>query len=745
MLKQKINNITDIIEMEYLQSVQDSLGRIVGITTALLDPSGVPLSRPTNLHAYCSMMQASSTGVQMCMKTNTQLININKETRQPSIVTCPNSGLKTAAVPIFFGDLYLGSWLIGQIRMDNIDFQLIEETAQKAGFSKEEAKKNIAMLPIISETEFENILSFLVTSTKTMTDLVTVNATLNKKNNELAKLAKQLDVSLAAFKEFINLTDIGTYLVDFETGELIMCSGAYKEMFGITEDEFLGKYCFHYMKQDDFCPFCPKSKLLDENGEPAPPYIWETYNKIANMWLSITSRALRWIDGRMVMMTTFINITQRKLEEERIAYLAYHDQLLNIPNTVKLNKDINEKYNENSYLIFFDIKGLKNINNVYGRAAGDALLHVISLWFGEFVNDNITFYRMSGDEFALFVETGTEEEIKTFSDTAFSRFDSPWIVDMGGFEQRIYSGIQIGIIQITFPIGSHSNLLNLSEKVLAFARNASKPILFDDTMDQQYREHMNLIVSLKSCVLNDMEGFSLNYQPVVDANTGKWIGLEALCRWNSPLVGNIPPDIFIQEAEKLGIISAIGNWVLEEAIQQTKQWKLDELSDFSLSVNLSPIQLRDKELITSTLDILKKYDYPHSKFSLEITESAEVQFDEITLNLLSNLKDAGIQLSLDDFGTGYATFSNLKNLPISILKTDRSFISGIEGDKYLQHTLRTMVDFAHLAGLTVIAEGVETAHQHEIVKQNGANYIQGFYFSRPLTKEVLGDNLDKFK
>lgn len=746
MLRNKINNITDIIDIEYLQTVQDSLGQIVGITTTLHAPNGAALSKPTNLQAFCKMMQASPEGYQMCINTHQSLIDANKKTGELSIITCPNTGLKGAGIPIFFEGQYLGSWIIGQIRMEDVDASLIERTAKKAGVSEEDAKENIAKLPILSPQEFENILNFLVTTTQTITDIAAVNTMLNRQNHKLAKLANNLDNSLAAFKEFINLTDIGTYLVDYETGKLIMGSSAYKEIFGVTDEDFSNHTCFHYMGHKDFCPFCPKSRLLDENGNPNPPYVWELYNENADLWLNITSRALKWIDGRMVIMATFVNITEHKREEERIAYLAYNDQQLNIPNALKLNKDINEKYNENAYLFFFDIKGLKNINNVYGRAAGDALLNAITSWFGEFVDDSTTLYRINGDVFGLLVENSNEEEIIDFSNTTFSRFDSPWIVDMdGGIKQRIYSGIQLGIIQVTAPVESYSTLLNLVEKVLSFAIKANRPILFDEQMDQQYREHMELIVSLKSCVLNDMEGFSLNYQPVVDAKTGNWIGMEALCRWNSPDVGNVSPNIFIQEAEQLGIISTIGYWVLEEAVRQTKQWKLDKLTRFSLSVNLSPIQLRDKGLITNILHILEKYDYPAEKFHLEITESAEIQFDEITLNLLSKLKSTGIKLSLDDFGTGYATFSNLKNLPISVLKTDRSFIIGIEEDEYLQHTLRTMVELAHFAGLTVTTEGVETARQYEIVKENGANNIQGYYFSRPLSNEMMEEKLHNFK
>ncbi len=740
-----INKVTDIIDIEYLQAVQDSLGRIMGVTTSLLNPDGESISRPTNLHSFCALMQTSEIGVQMCRETNKELIEISKRIRTTAVITCPNSGFKSAAVPIFLEDNFLGCWLIGQIRLDDIDYKLIEETTLKAGLPLDKAREYVSGIPVVTDEEFDNIINFLVTTTKTITDLVIMNDTLNKKNSDLSTLNNKLDASFATLKEFINLTDIGTYLVDYDTGQLIMCSNAYLELLGMTEEECLGRTCYSNLGMDDFCPACPKSDLLDENGIPTEPVKWEHFIRISNIWLSITSRAIRWIDGRMAILTTFMDITERKREEQKISYLAYMDQHLNIPNAVKLNVDINNTYSKNTYLIFFDVKGLKDINNVYGRPIGDALLMAISEWFSKYVDEYITFYRISGDDFAILLEQTTAEDAMNFAAASFNRFDSPWIVNTEGIDQRVYAGIQIGVIQISNPVDSHSTLLNLGEKVISFARKANKPIFFDNEMDEEHQKHTKLFVSLKSCVLNHMEGFSVNYQPVVEADSGKWVSIEALCRWNSPDVGIIPPNIFIEAAEQLGIISSIDSWVLEEAVSQTKRWELDKISDFSLSVNISSILLRDRGLVTKILDILEKYDYPTSKFSLEITETVEVQFNDTTLKLLSEIEAAGIQLSLDDFGTGYATFSNLRNLPVNTLKTDRSFINGIEEDEYLQHTMRIIVDFAHSAGLKVTAEGVETARQHEIIKQNGANYIQGFYFSKPLTKDDLEKNLNNFK
>lgn len=735
MAEKQMRNVTDIIDIEYLQNIQDSLGHIVGITTVILDPVGIPVTRPTNLHAFCAMMQASETGVQMCMKANGKLVQGNLETKGPAVVTCMNSGLKTASVPIFLGDEYLGSWLIGQVRMSTIDESLIEKTAMKAGISQAEAKKNIAVLPVITEEEFENILNFLVTVTKALTDMVGTNAQLNERN-------EQLDVSMKTFRDFIDLTDLGAYLVDFHTGELLMFNSTYARLIGLTTEQITGTNCFIHMGQRDFCPFCPKNKLIDASGEPTgEPYVWENYMPDRDQWLSISSHALRWVDGRLAIMTTFMDITARKKEEERVAYLAYNDQRLEIPNSVKLKRDM-EECEEGAYLICLDVQGLRKINDIYGRDAGDNLLKDIVAWVKSSVDGVL--YRIEGDDFAILVHGG-EQKAMEIARAVYQRFDRSWNIDMGEVNQRMYTGAHMGVIAVRLCLADlKSSLQNIIERVLSFAQKRGELILFDETMDHEFQRHMEFEVSLKSCVLNDMQGFSLNYQPIVDASTGRWVGLEALCRWTSPDIGSVPPDIFISEAEQLGLIGIISDWVFDEAIRQIKEWGLDQNPDFVLDVNLSPIQLRDLELSRKVTELLKKHDFPAKQLSLEITESNEIHFDDKTLQLLENIRKTGVSLSLDDFGVGYATFSNLKNLPVTVLKTDRSFVKGIETDAFLQHTVRIMVDFAHAAGLLVVAEGVETAAQRRIMERSGVNMIQGYYFSRPLTKEDLSQKLENF-
>lgn len=742
--KREIRDVTDIIEIEYLQRLQDTLGRVTGITTAVLNTEGIPVTRATNLYAFCEMMQASPSGVKMCMRTNGQLIEEGRRTRRAAIVTCPNSGLKTAAVPIFLGDKFLGSWLIGQMRTDDIDEKLIEQTAVEAGLSVQEAQENINRLPVMAEQEFDNILEFLETVIVEITKLVEMNDVLNEKNSELLAMTERLNLTANTFREFIDLSDVGVYVIDYETGEMIMFNRVYENLIGKDADALVGKTCFGELGYETWCPFCPHDQLVSKDGHIGKPVIWENYLPDMGIWLRISSRAIRWVDGRLALMMSFFDITDRKKREEEIEYIAYYDRKLKTPNGTKLYNDIVEYGAGNVYMIAFDIQGLRKVNDIYGRETGDALLVEIRNWIQAQDDYDQELYRIDGDGFVILVRQSDAKGVQQFSDRVFRRFDEAWIIQHGEVSQSIYVSVSMGIIPVNDSLSGHDELVNLIERILATARGAGAPIRYDDKMNKTFREHLQLEMSLKACVLNDMQGFTLHYQPIVEPGSGRWVGLEALCRWNSPELGIVPPDVFIPEAEQLGLIDLLGEWVLNKAVFDAKQWELDKKKQFMLAVNLSPIQLNDRELYRRVGAILKNHGFPADKLSLEITESAEVHFNEHITASLKKLRGLGLSMSLDDFGTGYASFSNLKSLPVNVIKTDRSFMQDIENDTYLQHTMRIMIEFAHAAGMKVTAEGVETEIQCNILVDNDADYIQGYFFSVPLPGEEIGRNLDCF-
>jgi EAL domain-containing protein (putative c-di-GMP-specific phosphodiesterase class I) len=242
-----------------------------------------------------------------------------------------------------------------------------------------------------------------------------------------------------------------------------------------------------------------------------------------------------------------------------------------------------------------------------------------------------------------------------------------------------------------------------------------------------------------------MMGFDVYFQPIVDAGSKKWIGLEALARWDSPQFGRIPPLVFIRIAEKLGLINKVGQWVLDRAIGICAELGLEQYEGFFLDVNLSMSQLFDEALIGKVLVALQKHKFPASCLSLEVTESEEFIQTDYSQTTIERLKSLEIRIALDDFGTGYSNFNNLRNLPVSLLKTEKEFIDNITTDEYQQFLSRVIVEMAHAAGMKLVAEGVETPEQLEHLMKNGTDYYQGYLFAKPLSKAELAANKVRFE
>jgi EAL domain-containing protein (putative c-di-GMP-specific phosphodiesterase class I) len=240
-----------------------------------------------------------------------------------------------------------------------------------------------------------------------------------------------------------------------------------------------------------------------------------------------------------------------------------------------------------------------------------------------------------------------------------------------------------------------------------------------------------------------MQGFDVHYQPIVDVQSLRWIGIEALCRWQTPSGDRVSPAEFIHMAEQLGFIGQLDFWVLETAMRHCISLGLDK-KDFTLNVNLSPKQKIDDTLIDRLLVVLRKTGFPAEKLNLEITESADAVFDNEKLHGLHRVAQSGIALSLDDFGTGYSSFAALTKISAGAFKVDRVFVESIEYDDYRQRLLKMLVDIAHYRNMRIVVEGVETKEQFELLKQRGVDRVQGFLFSKPLSYEQLMKMLYRF-
>lgn len=725
MQQHSMSSVADIVGLGYMQQIQDSLGSKSGIVATLLDPKGMPLPFPSNIHSFCALVEAA---------------NFN-EPSDNALVRHSQARLCVATIPIVMKGKRLGSWLIGQVGI-LAEKRETRRIPSEVGLSTEDALSQLKLIPRIPTEQLDHIMSFFKSACAAIANLVGSSYRAALQSDALMKFDYS-DQAFDVFRTMINASHVGFCAIDCKSECLVVCNDMYRKTFETEEEELLEKACVNVLPDSDGSHSAVEYMEAMQASD-VEVNSWDYYHAKSNRWFSVDSQILPWIDGRCIAMTMFSDISQQKAEENYIAYLAYHDQRLEIPNGVKLAEDL-KNASSDTYMICFDVQGLRKINDIYGRDAGDSLLKSIVGWFKNIPSSCYELYRIEGDDFVAIMKNVDEEKAMAFAEYLQERFDQAWDIKIGGIPQSLYAGVHVGVIKVLQPLKDQSAIHNLVERVMSLARKEGKPIFFDERMNEEIKSRMQLEVRLKYCVLNGMLGFSLVYQPIVIASTGQWVGLEALCRWTDEKLGTIPPGVFIEVAEQLGLISMISDWVMEEALTQVKSWKLDELPFFMLDINLSPLQLGDKSLLPKTLALLDKCNYPPVKLSLEITETSQVNFDEKTIKVLNEIRETGISLSLDDFGSGYATFSNLKNIPVGSLKTDRSFVNGLEDDDFLQQTTRIMFDFAKAAGMESIAEGVETELQRDIVEKNGVTMIQGFYFSKPLCKEELDKQLFRFK
>lgn len=394
-----------------------------------------------------------------------------------------------------------------------------------------------------------------------------------------------------------------------------------------------------------------------------------------------------------------------------------------------------------AHFLCYDIITLRRVNYACGRAAGDALVQAVANWAIRL--PGAVLYRVESDTFCLLFPVAGFEEALRCARLFERRFNSRWDLETESGPQNFYASVALTLIADDERYWDR-NMTDLVALALDMSRSSRRLVLFSPEMDTAARKHSIMQLDLKASILDGMEGFSVHYQPITDPGHHTWRGLEALCRWQRPDIGPVSPAVFIPEAEEMGLIHLLGAWVLERALCTCKRLGLDALEDFFVSVNVSAIQMNRLDFADMVLNALKHCDYPAGKLVLEITESTQFTFNEVTTRAVERLRAQGVAFALDDFGTGYSSFGNLKKLPVDFLKTEQDFILDIENDNYLQFFYYVMSESAHMNKKRIIAEGVETPQQLASVVKNGADLIQGYLFGKPMGERELETKLSNF-
>jgi len=551
-----------------------------------------------------------------------------------------------------------------------------------------------------------------------------------------------------ALRMFVDSTAIYTYVVDYETDEILMVNKYYTERLGVPAEWMEGRKCWEFVGGEGAgrCEYCPRDFDLDHNGSFDPgPFSVEAFNPTLGIWGKLTGQGIAWIDGRSAHIMTVVDISEEKMLREELQALAYYDKNMGIPNRTKLKRDIQDRPGGNYCLIAFDYISLRHINDAYGRPLVNALLDAVVQWIRNFDLQQYEVYRIDSDEFCIFLDNADMMSASGLADRLYERFLEPWDVSIAGEFTTITCRIAACVVDGRLGFENAEDLLAIVDRTLDISKETGMVSVYDKNLDATLKRDLALEVSLKNCVQNNMMGFEVYLQPIVDPRREKWIGLEALCRWDSPEFGRIPPLVFIHIAERIGVINKIGYWVLDTAIGVCSELELNRIEGFFLDVNLSPSQMSDETLINKVLLSLQAHGFPAHCLSLEVTESQDIETAGYSHTTIERLKSLEIKVALDDFGTGYSNFNNLRNLPVRILKTEKQFIDNIVTDEYQQFLMKVLVDLAHEADMKLIAEGVETMEQmKELIKSN-TDYLQGYLFAKPLSVSELANTAYKFR
>lgn len=432
---------------------------------------------------------------------------------------------------------------------------------------------------------------------------------------------------------------------------------------------------------------------------------------------------------------TVEDISDHRALEARLSYQARHDPLTGLPNRVVINEHLTtaihrcERSGASVAALFIDLDQFKFLNDSLGHEAGDRLLRSVAERLRSALRASDIVGRFGGDEFvAVLADVGSEQECILLTNRIAKKLAEPFSIGDG---QTYTCTASIGIARYT-PGANAESLLRDADAAMYRAKALGRDRVehYMPEMQRAASERLTLEMDLRTAVTNNE--LALVYQPILATGSGRTNAVEALVRWDHPTRGRIGPDVFIPIAEESGLISQIGDWVLDRACADLVDHHID------VNVNLSGRQVQDPTIVSRVSDVLGRWNFPAERLVLEITESVLMHDADTTAATLTALKALGVSLAVDDFGTGYASLNYLARFPIDCLKVDRSFVAGLctglPGDSEI---VRAVVNLAHSLGMVATAEGVEDVSQFDILRELGCEQVQGFLFAHPMPLAAL--------
>lgn len=586
----------------------------------------------------------------------------------------------------------------------------------------------VTAVPIIMNDSTKGIVGIA----KNLGDLHAIQNELIQSRNQLQHIFDSIDVCL--------------WSMDMKTNSLLHISPACQKIYGYSQQEFaedpsLWRRVIHPLDRkqvDARQPLLLEGKALkhdyrivDKNGKCK--------------WISDYTIPILDEFHQLVRLDGVCNdITQQKIYEEQLHFMAYHDTLTGLPNRRLLTDRLQHALNKAAAnqtkvaLLFLDLDRFTCINDSLGHSMGDELLQIVSNRLTGRQLEWGTTSRQGGDEFAIVLEDITRLE------TVFSTVEKAlWMISspvwLNGQEYVITTSIGISI----YPDHGQDpdTLLKRADQAMYFAkgRGGNQYQIYRPGMAKDLSRKVLIEQSLHKALGNNE--FSLEYQPIIHVPKGSIVGFEALIRWHHPLLGMISPSEFIPLAEESGLIHEIGIWILKTACLQSKCWQKEEFASTYVSINASARQFDNDYFVKTIEQVLHDTGLPPHCLRIEITESTAMTNVMEMISKLAELSQLGVNISIDDFGTGYSSLSYLKKFPINTLKVDQSFVRDINKDKNQEAIIQAIVALANSLGIHVVAEGVEEVEQYLFLLKVGCQDMQGYFFSKPIPPKQVEDLL----
>ena len=552
------------------------------------------------------------------------------------------------------------------------------------------------------------------------------------------------DLNAGELEQFYNYisdaSEDGFKYVNFVTGKVII-SNKYREFFDVDELNLAsdGKM---FEKVFDSDKDLVLSKIRKAISEKLTSYEMEYRIDNGRKWISHTGTIRYDENGNVVEKLSFFKditeIKEKQLELERMAYYDNDTGAYNRNYFVKRLQSAIDKI-PNSYnkvqVLYIDIDNYNIINDIYGFSYGDEVICKFAKIIKEFTSHTVKVGRFNNDEFAiaLFDAASDESAIELYKEI-ISKLEKPITLTNG---REVYISISVGIAKYCDEMQNATDIVRCADIAMFNVKQNGKNnvLIYENCMMNKFVKNVQLEHDLKTAVEN-LE-FKLNYQPQFFSNQKYLRGVEALLRWQLKDGKFVSPAEFIPMAEKNGTIVSIGTWVIKKALEDFAEFKEKYSYDGMISINISAIQLKEKNFSGILKYYTEYYNLDPEKIEIEITESVLIEDSESTINLLKSLRDFGFKISLDDFGTGYSSLSYLRDIPINTLKIDKSFVDTMLEDESTSIITDAVIRMVKKLGLETIAEGVETEEQFEYLMKMNCDNIQGYLLGRPMPKEEL--------